>query len=128
MEDAARPPLRPPTPGPTGVGSRCMLRLDPWAAEYEGSIQVADDEEGADVDVAVESSSWAAIAPPPAARPRQVAFVDGVRRVEHRLLVSDGERTVFGLLGSYGVGAAVVEAIGTAHSVATRTNRSAGWR
>jgi hypothetical protein len=35
--------------------------------------------------------------------------VDGVRRIEHRLLVGDGERTVFGLLGSYGVGAVVVD-------------------
>ncbi len=111
MEDAGRPSLRCQTrPGPPAVGRHgYTLRLDPWAPEYEGSIQLAEDEEGADVDVAVESSSWAAIAPPPAPRPRQVAFVDGVRRVEHRLLVSDGERTVFGLLGSYGVGAAVVE-------------------
>ena len=47
--------------------------------------------------------------------------MDGVRRVEHRLLVSDGERTVFGLLGSYGVGAAVVEAIAkTAHEPAVK--------
>jgi hypothetical protein len=38
-----------------------------------------------------------------------VAFVDGVRRVEHRLLIEDGNGTVFGLLGSYGVGAVVVE-------------------
>ncbi len=87
-----------------------VLRLDPWAAEYEASIQIAEDEEGADVDPGVETSTWAAIVPSPAPRPRQLAFVDGVRRVEHRLLVSDGERTVFGLLGSYGVGAAVVEA------------------
>ncbi len=109
MEDSARPPLRPQEPGPR-TGRSCMLRLDPWAAAYDGSIQVADDDEGADVDVTVESLAWAAIVPPSAARPRLVAFVDGVRRVEHRLLVSDGERTVFGLLGSYGVGAAIVGA------------------
>jgi hypothetical protein len=38
-----------------------------------------------------------------------VVFVDGVRRIEHRLLIEDGDGTVFGLLGSYGTGAAVVE-------------------
>ena len=35
--------------------------------------------------------------------------MDGVRRVEHRLLIGDGDRTVFGLLGSFGVGAVLVE-------------------
>jgi hypothetical protein len=34
-----------------------------------------------------------------------VFFVDGVRRIEHRLLIDSGGRTVFGLLGSAGVGA-----------------------
>jgi uncharacterized protein len=96
-----------------------MLRLDPWAAEYDGSIQVADDEDGANVDVGVEASAWLAISPPPAPRPPQIAFVDGVRRVEHRLLVSDRDRTVFGLLGSYGVGAALVEAAASATHEAT---------
>ncbi len=84
------------------------LRLDPWAAEYEGSIQVADDAEGAPVDVRVESACWEAIRPSPAPPPQRIAFVDGVRRIEHRLLVSEGERTVFGLFGSFGVGAAFV--------------------
>ena len=47
--------------------------------------------------------------PPAAPPPRRIAFVDGVRRIEHRLLVGDGERTVFGLLGSFGVGAVLVD-------------------
>jgi hypothetical protein len=34
-----------------------------------------------------------------------MAFVDGVRRIEHRVLVGEGQRTIFGLLGSFGVGA-----------------------
>jgi hypothetical protein len=84
------------------------IRLDPWAAEYEGSIQIGD-EEPARVDIGVESAAWAPIRPgagPPSA---PIAFVDGVRRVEHRLLVEGGETTVFGVLGSYGVGATVVD-------------------
>jgi hypothetical protein len=108
------------------MGER-TLRLDPWAAEYEASIQITDEEAGADVDLGVESSTWAAIAPPSASRPRQVAFVDGVRRVEHRLLVSDGERTVFGLLGSFGVGATVVGAAAkVAHESIGRVAVTAG--
>jgi hypothetical protein len=85
------------------------LRLDPWGAEYEGSIQLSDEEEAVPVDIRVESAAWAAVRPGPAPRPRRIAFVDGVRRIEHRLLIGDGERTVFGLLGSYGVGAVVVD-------------------
>ncbi len=122
MEDSARPAPRPLTRSDTGRGGRaCSLRLDPWAAAYDGSIQIVDDEEGADVDVRVESASWTVLLPPPSLRPGRLAFVDGVRRVEHRLLVSDGARTVFGLLGSYGVGATVVDASSkAAHEAAAR--------
>jgi hypothetical protein len=87
------------------------VRLDPWAAEYEGAIQIGDGEEepAARVDIRVERAVWEAHRPAPAPAPRRIAFVDGVRRIEHRLLVEDASRTVFGLLGSYGVGAAVVD-------------------
>ena len=50
--------------------------------------------------------------------------MDGVRRIEHRLLIGDGERTVFGLLGSFGVGAVLVDGRGPRRS----TRRSAAWR
>ncbi len=85
------------------------LRLDPWAAEYEGSIQVLDGGEPAAVDTRVERAAWLAIRPPSGPRPARIAFVDGVRRIEHRLLVEGAGRTAFGLLGSFGVGAVVVE-------------------
>jgi hypothetical protein len=87
------------------------LRLDPWGAEYEGSIQLSDEEETVPVDIRVESAAWAAVRPGPAPRPERIAFVDGVRRVEHRLLIGNGERTVFGLLGSFGVGAVLVDGV-----------------
>ena len=86
-----------------------MLRLDPWAAEYEGSIQVLDGGEPAVVDTRVEHPAWAAVRPQPAEPPGRLAFVDGVRRIEHRLLVAVGGRTAFGLLGSFGFGAVLVE-------------------
>jgi hypothetical protein len=85
------------------------LRLDPWAPEYEASIGLVEDETPAAVDLDVESAVWAAVRPAPAPAPRQIAFVDGVRRIEHRLLIGDGARRVFGLLGSFGVGAALVD-------------------
>jgi hypothetical protein len=91
------------------VRVRYMLRLDPWAAEYEGSIGVTEEDEAAPVDIRVEEAAWAAIRPPAGPPPRRIAFVDGVRRIEHRLLVGEEERTVFGLLGSFGVGAVLVD-------------------
>jgi hypothetical protein len=85
------------------------LRIDPWAAEYEGMVQLSEEAEPAAVDIRVESAAWSAVRPAPAPPPPTLAFVDGVRRIEHRLLVGHGERTVFGLLGSVGVGAVLVD-------------------
>jgi len=88
------------------------LRLDPWAPEYDGSIQLSSEEGGGQpVDTGVEQASWEPIRPADVPRPRVLAFVDGVRRVEHRLLVTRGGRTAFGLLGSYGVGAVRVDGV-----------------
>jgi len=81
------------------------MRLDPWAAEYEGSIQINQDEEAVPVDLTVEQDQWAAVRPGAGKAAPRIAFVDGVRRIEHRVLVAEGQRTIFGLLGSFGVGA-----------------------
>jgi len=48
------------------------------------------------------------VRPPEVRRPSRVVFVDGVRRIEHRLLVEGGDSAIYGLLGSYAVGAASV--------------------
>src|SRR5215470_14774121 len=85
------------------------LRLDPWAAEYDGPMQLADEEPAGRVDLTVEGVAWGPIRPDPGPLPRRLAFVDGVRRVEQRLLVEDGARTIFALLGSFGVGATDVD-------------------
>jgi uncharacterized protein len=90
-----------------GVGFR--VRLDPWEPEYEGAIQVAgEEEEPASVDLRVEVGSWVAVLPAPAMLPTKIFFVDGVRRIEHRILVEAEDRTLFGLLGSLAVGATQV--------------------
>jgi hypothetical protein len=85
------------------------LRLDPWGAEYDGPMQLGDEEPAGRVDLSVEGVAWGPIRPEPGPLPRRVSFVDGVRRVEQRLLVEDGARTIFALLGSFGVGATDVE-------------------
>ena len=85
------------------------LKLDPWAAEYQGMVQIGDEAEPATVDIRVERAVWEAVRPMAGPVAVRIAFVDGVRRIEHRLLIGDGERTVFGLLGSFGVGAVCVD-------------------
>jgi len=95
---------------PPAPSASYTVRLDPWAAEYEGSLQLpeGDGEPSGAVDVRVERASWQAVRPEPAAPPARAWFVDGVRRIEHRLLIEAGGRTLFGLLGSTGVGAVEV--------------------
>lgn len=86
------------------------LRLDPWGSEYDTAVQVAPGDAQAVVDITVETDRWQAVAAPDVPRPEAAAFVDGRQRVEVRVLDEEPQRGafVFGLFGSYGVGAVVV--------------------
>ena len=109
------------------ANGRYTLRLDPWAAEYEGSIQLPEEGEAVAVDTRVERAVWEEVRPPAGPSPRRIAFVDGVRRIEHRLLVGEKDRTVFGLLGSFGVGGVVVDgAARVGHEVTGRVAVTGG--
>lgn len=107
------------------VAAGYTVRLDPWAAEYDGALQLMELEEDtpARVDTAVETGDWKPLRPRAAPTPAGLAFVDGVRRVEHRLLVESGERITFGLLGSFAVGATYVD--GRARVIRQRVERVA---
>lgn len=91
------------------------VRIDPWAVEYGAETPTefrpeADDSPTVEVAIEVEGSAWGAIPPPAVANDRPLSFVDGVRRLEARLVVSREGRVVHGALGSFGVG--VVECRG----------------
>jgi hypothetical protein len=82
------------------------LRVDPWAPEYDASLQlVEDDDEAAPVDITVERPVWGAVAPAPGVTP-PLSIVDGVRRVELRVVSEVDGRICYGLFGSAAVGAA----------------------
>jgi hypothetical protein len=85
------------------------VRLDPWEAEYSGELPVdgGTPEPVEDVDISIEqdSGTWRPIAPVAGRLPDNIIFIDGVRRVEARLVVRRGERLIHGVLGSFGVGA-----------------------
>lgn len=81
------------------------LKLDPWPADYEGAVQLDDDADavGAVVDATVERAEWRAMEAGECAAP-VCYFVDGVRRVEARVMgTMDGVLT-HGLMGSLAAG------------------------
>jgi len=85
-----------------------QLHIESWAPDYgtpiEADVSLAEpDRVDEDVEVA---GSWAPIAGVDDGV-EQVAFVDGVRRVDARLTIDEPTGPVPGLCGSYGVGAVV---------------------
>ncbi|MGE3173811.1 MAG: hypothetical protein AB7O97_14390 [Planctomycetota bacterium] len=106
------------------AGGRVRLRIDPWAAEYDGAQGQLDlDEPAAAVDVAVERADWTALRPATDGAHPKLVFVDGVRRIDCRFVAEDGDRRRPGLFGSFAVGA--VESGGAATLLAWRTGRVA---
>lgn len=91
------------------------VRLDPWAVEYGAELPLgaaADDEPQPDVDPNVElpRGQWEPITPAAQAPvPPRLAFVDGVRRIEARVLARHGDALAHGAFGSFGVGAVLCE-------------------
>lgn len=85
------------------------IRIDPWAVEYGGEIPTefpigADDDVEVDASVEYEETHWAPVVPVHADLPAELAIVDGVRRMEARLVVARSGRILHGALGAYGVG------------------------
>ncbi len=83
------------------------LRLDPWTPTYESALQIEEDETGPqpDVDPFVETDDWRAREPQFVERPDTIAFVDGVQRVEMRVIGDRDGRAVYGAFASVAVGA-----------------------
>lgn len=82
------------------------LRADPWMPDHGMGFEAAvEDDSPAAVDPFVERDDWTTSLPagPPSEGP--VWFVDGVRRVEVRLLADQEARRAPGLFGSFAVGA-----------------------
>lgn len=90
------------------------LRLDPWELEYGAEFlavanQASEDEVVADIEL--PASQWRAIVPPPhylEHRPR-LYFVDGVRRVEARVVARHTDTTCYGIFGAFGAGCVEIE-------------------
>jgi hypothetical protein len=87
------------------------LRVDPWATEYEGSIFLdkTAEEPPVPVDPFVETEDWRPIWPESVERPQHIVFVDGVQRVEVRVIGEQEGALVYGAFASLAVGAAVAQ-------------------
>lgn len=98
---------------PTGVFGKLSVRLDPWDGDYGAGLGLSESPDDADVgpaqvdaDADVPADAWAPVSPDPGvALFERVFFVDGVRRLERRVLLGDGEGHVHGAFGSLAVGA-----------------------
>lgn len=88
------------------------LRLDPWPGEYESPFQVEglEEDDVPSVRTDVEGIGWRAVEPQDRIRPDLIHFIDGVRRIDARIIGDDGtSRINYGVLGSIAVGAVRVE-------------------
>lgn len=91
------------------------LRVDPWGID-QGSEVVALDEvehDGPDLMLELErqASEWAPISAAPTALPRSLCFLDGVRRVDLRVVAATPSTELgvaYGCFGSYATGAVEV--------------------
>jgi hypothetical protein len=93
--------------------TQIRLRLDPWPGDYESALQIEefDQAPGAEIDTTVETGVWAGIpAATNLAQPPRIAFVDGVRRIDARIVgeTSSGQ-PVYGMFGSLAAGVVQVE-------------------
>ena len=85
------------------------VRLEPWDVEYGSEFpldapeDVGDDEVSLDVETPV--GLWDSIEPAPATIPGRILFVDGVRRLEARIVLRRNAKLCRGAFGSYAVGA-----------------------
>lgn len=88
------------------------LRIDPWAASYESALQIAEDEQTPQVavDPLVETEDWGPRQPEAQPAPERIAFIDGVQRVELRVIGDEDGRLVYGAFASVAAGAAITAA------------------
>ncbi len=86
--------------------------MDPWDVEYgpEFPANVTNDRSTEEVvlDIEVSAAAWSPITPRIPQDFDAVYFVDGVRRIDARLLVRKGKQLIHGVFGSAAVGSASI--------------------
>lgn len=81
------------------------LSVDPWPPDYDSAVQFDEtDTDVPEVDVRVETADWKPVHSESRGPLPLMYFVDGVRRVEVRVISEAADQIVYGLFGSTGVG------------------------
>lgn len=82
------------------------LKADPWNPGYGAGAEAPFEAEPTEVvvDTAVETPDWTAPLSPEPCPHEPLTFVDGVMRIDLRVLAQDGDCRAWGLLGSYAAG------------------------
>jgi len=95
-----------------GIFGDYNVRLDPWEIEYgpEFPLDVSNDANGDQVilDVEQPTDRWLPVDPVNPATFEALHFIDGVRRIEARLLVRKHEQLCHGAFGSAAIGSAAI--------------------
>jgi hypothetical protein len=85
-----------------------QVRVDPWDVDYGSETPLEPVAEQPDEDVALDievpTDRWTHLTPGPVRDPNRVYFVDGVRRLETRLVVRRNGDLLHGGFGSFAVG------------------------
>ena len=81
--------------------------VDPWDPAYGTSLDAELGASSAELDTGVEvpAARWAPVPPVAVPPPAAVLFVDGVRRIDAQVWVTDGDAVAPGLCASYAAGA-----------------------
>jgi len=99
-----------------GVFGEYDVRIDPWDVEYgpEFPANVTDEHDNEEVvlDIEVSADAWRPISPQVSVQFETLNFVDGVRRIDARLLVRNGKQLIHGAFGSAAVGSASITGAG----------------
>jgi hypothetical protein len=105
------------------LGSMVTMWADPWSPDFGMGFEApSEDTPLPRVEPDVETGDWTRARPGGGPAPAELWFVDGVRRVEVRVLADDDGRRISGLFGSYAVGA--VRCDGTARFDEHRVRRA----
>ena len=87
--------------------STARVYVESWSPEYGAPLELGEESEPASsVDPVVETSDWRPIRGTDLSAVSEVAFVDGVRRIEARITIDDlTDGPVPGVMAAFGVGA-----------------------
>ncbi len=84
------------------------LKIDPWSSDYGPSLHLQDTETIPEVKLDLEGE-WKAHDPYPTDPLKEVALIDGVRRMELNLRLEDEARSMKAAIGTLGCGALVIK-------------------